>query len=52
MKNIVEEEGIVCPPKVLGCKREPGLNDNRSATALRQEANPLKLQITNAHKKT
>lgn len=41
------EEGIVCTTEVLGCKREPELNDNRT-TALRQGADPLKLQITSA----
>lgn len=38
----------MCATEVLGCKREPELNDNRTATALRQGADPLKLQITNA----
>lgn len=49
-KNIFEEEGVVCPPKVPGCKKKPGLNNNRSATAPRQEANLLKSQIANAPK--
>lgn len=48
-QNVFEEEGIVCATEVLGCKRDQELNDNKTATALRQEANPLKLQITNTH---
>lgn len=39
----------MCATEVLTCKRDQELNDNKTATALRQEANPLKLQITNAH---
>jgi len=40
-RNIFEEEGIVRPPKAFGCRREPGLNDNRSATALNRRLQML-----------